>query len=58
MAILIMAILFMLQNSGGTQIQFTYEFFESIDNNNIFKIDSLNIFCNSLVDSLCIGRTR
>jgi peptidoglycan/LPS O-acetylase OafA/YrhL len=33
----------------------TYEFFENIDNNNIFKIDSLNIFCNSLVDSLCIG---
>jgi peptidoglycan/LPS O-acetylase OafA/YrhL len=33
----------------------TYEFFESIDNNNIFKIDSLNIFCDSIVDSLCIG---
>jgi len=33
----------------------TYEFFESIDSNNIFKIDSLNIFCNSLVDAVCVG---
>ena len=38
-----------------TNTKSTYEFFESIDNAGILKIDSLNIFCDSIVDSLCIG---